>query len=110
MIYKTDWREMEVSSKKGENRRLWKKDKNNNPQGKRGKEMESVKKENLQQPSSEQPACDQHLNHSWRLTPSPLEEVNCSGSPCERLSKHEAREHVASYTDIFYREPCYNEA
>lgn len=80
---------VERNSKKS--RRVWIKDnedKNKYPEGKTVEEMKSGKKrENLQQQSSEQPACNQHLNHSWLLTPSLLQEVNRSHSLCDRSSK-----------------------
>lgn len=61
-------------------------DKNKNSEGKRVRELVE-EGENLRRRSSEQPACNQHLNHSWRLTLSPLAEANCSQSPCEHISK-----------------------
>lgn len=64
-------------------------------------------RENLQQQCSEQPACDQHLNHSWRLTPSTPEEVNCSHSPCEHSSKHEpSRERASVAFHTYTQTPC----
>lgn len=90
-------------------------DKNKNPEGKRADGNGKCKeRENLQRQSSEQPVCDQHLNHSWRLTPSPPEEVNCSHWPCERSSKHQPKvseRHLShTHTHTFYREERYSEA
>jgi len=105
------WREMEVSGKKEERRRVrknrGKKDRegseNKNPEGRGVKEMGSIKKEkHLQRRSSEQTACDQRLNHGRRLTLSPLE-VNCSHSAWEHSSKHQQRAspftHTHTHTD-----------